>query len=131
MNQPTFSRPTRHRPKGRRRLATLVAAGLTLIQLAAIAISNFQKPRVHRSKSSCVAHLKMIDGCKQQWAIDNKKTATDLPNDADLFGKDRYLKMKPVCPLDGTCSINAVGEDLTCGFAAKDAEYHSLTARRN
>ena len=45
--------------------------------LAAIAIPNFVKARTTAQKNSCIANLKQIDGAVQQWALENKKVATD------------------------------------------------------
>ena len=62
-------------------------AGFTLVEimivvaiiglLAAIAIPNFVKARSNAQTKACIANLKQIDGAVQQWALENKKQATD------------------------------------------------------
>lgn len=66
------------------------------------------------ARNVCIAHLKQLDGAKQQWAIDNKRTARDIPGPADLFGPTLYLKLEPVCPSGGRYTLHSVGENPTC-----------------
>ena len=54
--------------------------------LAAIAIPNFVKARATAQKNSCIANLKQIDGAVQQWALENKKAATDKKR-GQMFSK--------------------------------------------
>ncbi len=93
--------------------------------LAAIAIPNFVKARATAQKNSCIANLKQIDGAVQQWALENKKAATDTYalTDTTLLA---YLKgtRVPVCPGGGaysaaatvsgapTCSLSGSGHTL-------------------
>lgn len=65
-------------------------------------------------KRTCIANLKQLDGSKQQWAIDNKKTGRDVPTGADLIGPQLYLRLAPVCPLGGRYTIMSVAENPTC-----------------
>ena len=69
--------------------------------LAAIAIPNFVKARTTSQKNACIANLKQIDGAVQQWALENKKQATDTYalTDTTLLA---YLKGS-VLPGGGTC----------------------------
>ena len=69
--------------------------------LAAIAIPNFVKARATAQKNSCIANLKQIDGAVQQWALEQKKQATDTYalTDTTLLS---YLKGS-VLPGGGTC----------------------------
>lgn len=90
--------------------AVVAPAGL----LAAIAIPNFVKARSTAQRNTCIAHLKQIDGAKQQWAIDNKKNGADIPTKADLYGLTMYLKREPTCPNGGVYTINPVNADPTC-----------------
>jgi prepilin-type N-terminal cleavage/methylation domain-containing protein len=43
--------------------------------LAAIAIPNFVKARQTAQKNACIRNLREIDGAKEQWALENKKSA--------------------------------------------------------
>ncbi len=81
--------------------------------LAAIAIPNFVKARTTAQKNACIANLKQIDGAKEQWALENKKTTGDT---TDTTAVDSYLKnsQPPACPANGTYNYNNVGTNPTC-----------------
>jgi len=86
--------------------------------LAAIAIPNFVKARTTAQKNSCIANLKQIDGAKEQWALEQKKAATDTYSltDATLLA---YLKgtVLPSCPSGGGYTAGAnVGASPTCNL---------------
>jgi len=62
--------------------------------------------------TTCINNLRVLDGAKQQWALENNKTATAVPQMTDLAP---YLKFPSlVCPGGGTYSLNAVGTATTC-----------------
>jgi prepilin-type N-terminal cleavage/methylation domain-containing protein len=84
--------------------------------LAAIAIPNFIKARQSSQRAACVANLRTIDGAKTNWALEAKKTGTDVPTDGDLFGPTLYVKEKPTCPANGTYTLNAVDQKPTCSI---------------
>ena len=67
--------------------------------LAAIAIPNFIKARTTSQKNACINNLRQIDGAVQQWALDNKKSASAAVAYTDI--KD-YLKNSVICPSGGT-----------------------------
>src|SRR5881275_3270178 len=92
--------------------------------LAAIAIPNFVKARTASQKNACIANLKQVDGAKATWALEQKKTSTDTPQDSDLFGDTLYIKTKPACPGGGTYVLGTVTLNVTCSLAGTDG--HSL-----
>jgi prepilin-type N-terminal cleavage/methylation domain-containing protein len=81
--------------------------------LAAIAIPNFVRARNTAQQNACVNNLRQIDGAKQQWALENKKSDTDSPTSTEV---GLYLKNNryPSCPAGGTYTISAVSTDPTC-----------------
>ncbi len=96
---------------------------LTVALLTAITIPNFVKHK-EPSKNQCVPNLKQIDGAIQQWALVNKKEATDVP---DLAGAASYLKggVLPVCPQGGSYRTGAtVMDPPICSLATTRG--HSL-----
>jgi len=81
--------------------------------LAAIAIPNFVRARETAQRNACINNLRMMEGAKQQWALENKKETTDTPTRSEIMV---YFPNRPfpVCPAGGTYTINAVGEEPTC-----------------
>lgn len=69
---------------------------------------RFPHARGGSPKSGCIANLKWIDGATQQWAPENRKTATDTYSltDTDLL---QYLRgsVLPLCPLGGKYSAGS------------------------
>jgi len=108
-------------------IKTTRKSGFTLVEimivvaiiglLAAIAIPNFVKARTTAQKNACIANLKQIDGAKEQWAMENKKTTGDADDDTAVNG---YLKnsQAPQCPANGTYTYNTVGSNPTCSIGS-------------
>ena len=69
--------------------------------LAAIAIPNFVRARQTSQANACINNLRLIDGAKQQWALEAKKTSTSVAVEADLLPYlGRGAGQLPTCPID-------------------------------
>src|SRR5262245_58835366 len=86
-------------------LVALVFAGRWVIHQRSIAAWN-----------SCIGCLKQIDGAKEQWALEYEKSRGAVVAWDDIFGPNRYIKDKPVCPSGGIYTIGKIGEDPHCSF---------------
>jgi Skp family chaperone for outer membrane proteins len=66
--------------------------------------------------NACINNLRQIDAAKQQWALENDKTADAIPPAQDLLP---YFRggIIPVCPSGGTYTINTVGVPPTCSVS--------------
>ena len=97
--------------------------------LAAIAIPNFVKARGTAQKNGCIANLKQIDGAVQQWALEQKKVATDTYalTDTNLLAymKGSKLPGNGTCPAGGTYGAGAtVSASPTCTLSTSQG--HTL-----
>jgi regulator of replication initiation timing len=65
--------------------------------------------------NTCINNLREIDAAKQQWALENDKTADAIPTALELLP---YLPdgIFPMCPSGGIYMINAVGVPPTCSI---------------
>ncbi len=81
--------------------------------LAAIAVPSFMKARENSQRASCINNLRLIDGAKDQYALDHNNTCptalTDLVPD--------YIKTTPVCKANGNYTISGLGTNPTCSVS--------------
>jgi hypothetical protein len=65
--------------------------------------------------NTCINNLRLIDGAKQQWALENNKTAEAIPQPQDILS---YLPnhQMPQCPGGGRYTLNAVSLAPTCNL---------------
>lgn len=70
-------------------------------------------PDPNAVQNACINNLRLIDGAKQQWALEYKKTADDVPTPNDLM---LYItnKQLPVCPGGGSYIFGAVKDAPQC-----------------
>ena len=94
--------------------------------LAAIAIPNFVRARNTAQKNACINNLRQIDGGKQQWALENKKSDTDSPTSDEVAVYIKNNKF-PGCPSSGTYTVGAVNTDPSCSKSAAP-DLHVLPA---
>ncbi|MGH7941565.1 MAG: hypothetical protein ACREFR_10900 [Limisphaerales bacterium] len=102
--------------------AAIVPAAVVSGALAAIAVPNFVKARETAQRNACINNLRMIEGAKREWALENSKTNGAIPTKQDLIP---FIGRWPVCPSGGTYSINPVGKPPTCSIPG-----HKLPSER-
>lgn len=102
--------------------------------MAAIAIPNFVRAREIAQKNQCINNLRLIDGAKQQWALENKKHSTDTPTVEELrpyLDRGQTGKL-PSCPMDqnhsfeSSYNINDVESNPTCKIHPDGSAAHVL-----
>jgi hypothetical protein len=90
--------------------------GILLVVLTVVLIPFLARARTTSSKNACPNNLRQIDGAKQQWALENKKTDTDTPTLSDLVGTDKYMKDSPICPANGTYTLGNMTTKPRCSI---------------
>ena len=84
---------------------------------AAPTATELQDAQARAFHNACIANLKQIDGGKATWALENKKTGSDVPTGEELFGEQAYIRDKPVCPAGGAYLLRSVDSKPSCTFA--------------
>jgi hypothetical protein len=69
-----------------------------------------------QQRNACINNLRQIDGAKQQWALENNKTAAATPSPQDIAP---YLNgnQLPVCPAGGQYTLGIVSKPPVCSIA--------------
>ena len=91
--------------------ATAILAAFALIVCIPNYIDNGRDPI-----RSCQANLRTIDGLKASWALEIDSISNAIPTDADLFGYDKYIREKPMCPAGGTYTLGSVNQKPHCSI---------------
>lgn len=95
----------------------LLIYSIPILIVGAIVLPNFFNARSTSCGNSCIANLKYIDGAIQQWALENHKTDSDVP---DMKAAAAYLKngIMPKCPAGGVYSPGAtIADPPKCSMA--------------
>lgn len=86
------------------------------VQAQAQTLVNAQNQQQVQLLNACINNLRMLDGAKQQWALEKQKTVEAVPTAEEIafYLKDQVI---PVCPATGKYTLNAVGAVPTCTIA--------------
>ncbi len=87
-----------------------------LAQTQAQVLASAQNRQQADVLNSCINNLRQLDAAKQQWALENNKTAEAVPTAQDIapYLKDQAI---PVCPASGKYTLNSVATVPTCSIA--------------
>jgi hypothetical protein len=102
-----------------KREARFTAIGVILLLVVALFVAIPEYVKNHRltaSNYSCINVLRQIDGAKEQWVLENKKS---IGSPVDSTGVLAYMiggKVLP-CPEGGTYSFNPVGVAPSCSIS--------------
>jgi len=66
--------------------------------------------------NSCISNLKQIEGAKAAWALESKKTNSDIPNATDIYGPTNYIWNVLKCPAGGKYWIGRIDQKPRCSF---------------
>ena len=108
----------------------LLIGGMTFLLIAvaaAIVVPNFVPAR-HSNNPGCIGYLKWIEGATGQWALENQKKDTDVP---EMAGVIQFLPRRemPQCPKGGIYRLGVTVADLpACSLAATHG--HSLSTSK-
>lgn len=105
----------------------IVVYGTLLLLFGALALPNFVKARMHPCANACINNLRQIDGAKEQWALENKKSAGYVPTPEDEVAISGYIKGgRPSCPGGGKYSFNAIDKPPSCDLKDPFGQAHTL-----
>ena len=74
-----------------------------------------QRKTVESQVNACINNLRILDGAKEQWALENKKVSGTFVNAVEI---QPYLKgnVIPACPAGGIYVLNPVGTPPVCSI---------------
>src|SRR5262245_473272 len=103
-------------------IGLIVAFGIVGAIGIGVTVMTFSTARVTSASLGCVNNLRMIDGCKQTWALNMSKTNNELPSWEDLraYLPDRWTNAKPTCPAGGVYVIGRLDETPRCSLGGPD-----------
>jgi hypothetical protein len=112
--------------KSRKLALTLCVSGLLIVIGVRLAVPHFVRARAGAPWMECINNMRIIQGAKDQWALENDKSTNSSPTWDDIrpYIGSNYLgsRKKLICPEGGTYTLGKVGDLPTCSIGG----YHSL-----
>jgi len=91
--------------------------------VVAIAVPTWLHARTESQQRTCQENLAQINGAKQTWALEERKSTTATPAWSDLAGVELYIRKQPYCPADGEYTIGTVATEASCSLSGSDGHY--------
>lgn len=97
----------------KRRLLLISGFGLALIVGVFIASPPAAPPAEERNKQQCLLNLRIIEGAKEQWAVENHSTVGAKPTPNDLA---KYINggLLLSCPQGAVYEVRLIGQSPAC-----------------
>ena len=111
-----------------KRFVIALAAIAAALVVGGVGLRWYVRTNTMPARHPCVNNLAVIDGVKQQWALENSKTTNDTPTWEDLrtwFTQGTNYQV-PLCPQGGSYILGRVGEPPRCSLGERDPLYHAL-----
>jgi prepilin-type N-terminal cleavage/methylation domain-containing protein len=101
-------------------LLEMMIVVLVIAVLVAIAVPNFMSAREKSQRKSCISSLRLLDGAKEQWAMETHAAAGSAVTMPDLTtgGYLRGPAAGPNCPTGGAYTLRTIGETPQCSKSA-------------
>jgi hypothetical protein len=105
-----------------RKSTVLILGCVIVLGVATLVVPRLIHPRSTKAMLPCVNNLRQLDGAKQRWELENRKTANDVPTWEDLrpYFPDWWTNGRPVCPEGGTYTLGRVGESPRCSIGGPE-----------
>ncbi len=87
---------------------------VALLLASAVLVPAFIRARTTPCMNACINNLRQLDGAKQQWVLENRRSKGDVVTWEDITP---YLKNPLVCSRGGTYILGRVGELPRCSTA--------------
>lgn len=101
---------------------------LIIGMLLAIAGRNFVQARERTWKRACTKNLMTIHTAKEQFLMERnlpRSTPSSAFTDAELYGADRYIRVKPLCPAGGSYSLGDGDTFPTCDYLGGNTHFYT------
>ena len=91
-------------------------SGVVVLVGAAVLAPCMVGAKPTAEKNACINNLRMLDGAKEQWSLENRVEKGAVVSLSDV---QVYLKAEPKCHGGGVYSVGLVGEDPKCTLSEK------------